>query len=68
MLRGGPNKSKMSPSQVKSWGSALLSSTYPCAFINWKYESYLTTSSMKDAMNVLRNKAESRSSRTCRAT
>ena len=69
VLRGGPNKSKMTPSQVKSWGSALLSSTYPCAFINWKYESdYLTTSSMKDAMNVLRNKAESRSSRTCRAT
>ena len=68
VLRGGPNKSKMTPSQVKTWGSALLSSTYPCAFINWKYESYLTTSSMKDAMNVLRNKAESRSLRSCRAT
>jgi hypothetical protein len=68
VLKGGPNKSRMSASQVRSWGSTLLSSTYPCAFINWKYDSYLTTSSMKDAMNALRNKAESRSARSCRAT
>ena len=68
VLRGGPDKRKMTPTQVKTWGSALLSSTYPCAFINWKYESYLATSSMKDAMNSLRNKAESRAMRSCRGT
>jgi hypothetical protein len=68
VLRGGPDKRKMTPSQVKEWGSALLSSTYPCAFINWKYESYLTTSAMKDAMNSLRNKAENRAMRSCRGS
>jgi hypothetical protein len=67
MVRGGPNGSRMSASQVKSWGSTLLSSSYPCAFISYKYvSSYLSTSSMKDAMDYLRNKAENRSLRSCR--
>jgi len=68
-LRGGPNKSKMTASQVRSWGSALLSSSYPCAFISWKYnDDYLSTSSMRDAMSYLRNKAENRSSKSCRGS
>ncbi len=67
ILKGGPNKAKMTPSQVKSWGSALLSSSYPCAFLSWTYNStYLGTSGIQDAMSYLRNKAESRSSRSCR--
>jgi hypothetical protein len=66
VLRGGVNNSRMTPSQVRSWGSTLLSSSYPCAFISWQYDSYLMTSSMKDAMNVLRDKAESRSTKSCR--
>jgi hypothetical protein len=56
----------MSASQVRDWGSALLSNSYPCAFISWKYDSRYLTSSVKDAMNDLRNKAESRSSKSCR--
>ena len=68
-LRGGPDKRPMTASQVKSWGGALLSSTYPCAFISWKYnDNYLSTSSMRDAMSYLRNKAENRATKSCRGT
>ena len=67
VLRGGSNGSKMSASQIKSWGSTLLSSSYPCAFINWEHNStYLNTSSIKDAMNYLHNKAKSKSLKSCR--
>jgi hypothetical protein len=63
---GNPNGTQMSASEVKSWGSALLSSSYPCAFISWQYNSsYLSSSSIKDAMNYLRNKAEARSTKSC---
>ncbi len=68
LLKGGtPNGTPMTASEVESWGSALLSSTYPCAFISWQYdESYLSSSSMKSAMDALRRLAQNRSSRTCR--
>jgi len=67
VLRGGPNGSKMTASQVKSWGSTLLSSSYPCVFISWEHNStYLSTSSIKDAMKYLKSKAQSRSFKTCR--
>jgi hypothetical protein len=66
---GSPTKGRMSPSQVKSYGSALLSSTYPCAFISWKYDdNYLSSLSMRDAMRHLRNRAESRSFKSCRGS
>jgi hypothetical protein len=67
VLKGGPNKRKMTPTQVKTWGSALLSSSYPCAFISWTYNStYLSSRSMQSAMSHLRNKAENRSAKSCR--
>jgi hypothetical protein len=66
-LKGGVNNREMTASQVKSWGTAMLASTYPCAFISWKYDSHvLSSSAMKDAMNALRNKAENRSSKSCK--
>jgi hypothetical protein len=69
ILKGGPNRTKMTASQVQSWGSALLSSSYPCAFISWQYDaSYLSSSSIKEAMSVLRSKAQNRSSKSCRAS
>jgi hypothetical protein len=68
ILQGGPNGSRMSASQIKSWGSTLLSSSYPCAFISWEHNStYLSSSSIKDAMRYLRSKAQSRSAKTCRS-
>jgi hypothetical protein len=63
VLKGGnPNGSKMSASEVESWGSALLSSSYPCAFVMWQYNSdYLSSAGIGGAMVALRRKAQSRS-------
>jgi hypothetical protein len=64
---GGVNNATMTPTQVQTWGSTLLSSSYSCAFLSWRYgDSYTTTSGMKSAMDVLRDKAESRSARSCK--
>lgn len=67
VLKGGsPNGTAMTGSEVESWGGALLSSSYPCAFINWKYtDSYMSSSSVRSAMSELRRKAESRSTKRC---
>lgn len=68
VLKGGPNKTKMTASQIRSWGSTLLSTSYPCAFISWEYNStYMSSSSIKDAMRYLRTKAQSRGSKSCRS-
>jgi hypothetical protein len=57
----------MTASEVENWGSALLSSSYPCAFINWEYSSdYYSSSSIRSAMSALRRKAENRSTKSCR--
>ena len=67
LSKGTTDKTELTASQVKSWGTAMLASTYPCAFISWKYDSHvLSSSAMKDAMNALRNKAENRSSKSCK--
>ena len=69
LIRGGPHRSRMSASQVRSWGATLLNSSYPCAFVSYMYNSnYLSTSSIKDAMDYLRNKAQNRSTKTCRGS
>jgi hypothetical protein len=68
VLKGGsPNGTKMTASEVKSWGATLLSSSYPCAFISWQYNSaYLSSSSIKDAMKSLRSRAQGRAFKSCR--
>jgi hypothetical protein len=69
ILRGGPNLAPMTASQVKTWGSALLRSSYPCAFISWQYDAaYLSSKSIKEAMAVLRRKAQNRTTKTCRGS
>jgi hypothetical protein len=65
ILSGGPNGSRMTATQVKDWGSTLLSSSYPCAFITWKWSDYYTTSGMKTAMSTLRSKAQNRPLKSC---
>lgn len=67
LVHGGtPNGTWMTPGEVESWGSALLSTDYPCAFVSWTYHSdKLSSGAMKDAMNTLRRKAQSRASRSC---
>ena len=57
----------MSASQVKLYGTALLSSSYPCALISWQYRDDLSSSGgIKDSMSYRRGKAENRSFKTCR--
>ena len=64
---GGIGNRNMTASQVQSRGSTLLSRSYACAFISWKYiDSYVSTSSMKSAMSYLRSKAQSRSTKSCK--
>jgi hypothetical protein len=69
VLKGGiPNLTPMTPSEVQSWGSTLLSSSYPCAFISWNWDAdYVSSSGMGAAMDALRRQAENRSTRSCRA-
>jgi hypothetical protein len=69
VLRGGnPNGTKMTASEVESWGSALLSSSYPCAFMMWEWNtSYLSSSGVPNAMDALRRKAENRGNKSCRS-
>ncbi len=69
VLHGGtPNGTKMTAKQVKSWGSTMLNSSYPCAFISWTYDGrFLTSRGMSDAMGALRRKAQERSNRSCRS-
>jgi hypothetical protein len=63
---GVPNLTPMTPSEAQSWGSELLESTYPCAFMMWRYENGFFTGSMGSAMDQLSRLARNRSTRTCR--
>jgi hypothetical protein len=58
----------MSPSLIKSAGSTLLNSSYPCAFVSWQYEStYLSRSDVRSALSYLKYKAQNRSTKSCRS-
>ena len=63
----GNGGSKMTASQIESWGSALLADTYSCAFLSWQYDDgYLDRSDIAQAMKYLSAKAANRTTRTCR--
>jgi hypothetical protein len=65
---GKPNMTWMTGSEIKSFGSALLSSNYPCAFISWYYDPrFLKTRDVKSAMASLRNQAQNRPQRSRRS-
>jgi hypothetical protein len=66
-LRGYyPGKGAFTASQLKSIGSALLSSSYPCAFLNWRYESrYMARSDIKEALRYLGGKARNKQFKRC---
>jgi hypothetical protein len=68
ILDGSPTKGRMSASQVRSYGSALLGDSYPCAFLSWQYRDDYMTASVKDAMRYLRNKAQNRGFKSCRGS
>jgi hypothetical protein len=65
----GNNGSKLTASQIESWGSALLSETYTCAFLSWTYDqAYLDRSEIAQALRELAAKAQNRASRSCRGS
>ena len=67
ILGGGPGGVAMTAAEVRDWGSVLLSSSYPCAFISWKYDAtYLGSAEVGEAMDALRSQAQGRASKTCR--
>jgi hypothetical protein len=66
ILQGGPNGARLTASQIESWGSKLLSNTYPCAFISWEYDkAYLDRSDIKTAMSHLSQLAGAMPGRSC---
>jgi hypothetical protein len=61
---GNPTGTRMTASEVEQFGSALLSSSYPCAFLSWKYESGYV-SSVGNALDKLSSQAQNRPSKSC---
>ncbi|MBA3444514.1 MAG: hypothetical protein H0T58_06630 [Gemmatimonadales bacterium] len=67
ILKGTLGKTSFSAGQLREWGSAMLNSSYPCAFISWTYDAnYLGRSDVKEAMDVLANKARTHQAKSCR--
>jgi hypothetical protein len=65
---GNPNLTWMSADEAESWGSALLSTSYACAFLSWQWDDgYFSQAAVGAAMDRLRSKAESRPMRSCTA-
>jgi hypothetical protein len=58
----------MSASQMRSWGAAILTDPYPCAFLSWAYNSkYMGRSDIRSAKTYLAGKARSKATKSCRA-
>lgn len=56
----------MSASQVKSWGGALLSDPFICAFISWKYAAaYFSRPDIESALSELSQKARDLPKKSC---
>jgi hypothetical protein len=66
--KGNVNRTRMTATQVRSWGSTLLNSTYPCAFMNWVYDPDYARGSHGDAMRILRSKSQNRPKKSCRGS
>lgn len=66
LLKGGPNLSSLTASQIKTFGSTLLGSRYVCAFISWKYDStYFSRSDINSAIALLSRKAKRHAASSC---
>jgi hypothetical protein len=61
-----PNKFAMSASELRSYGTALLSQSYICAFAMWKYTSaYYGRTDIQSAMRDLSGKARTHAATSC---
>jgi hypothetical protein len=69
VLKGALGGVAMTPSQIQSWGSALLAADYPCAFISWEYDQdFLARADIKAALAILSQAARAHSTRSCDGT
>jgi hypothetical protein len=58
LLDGGVNQASFTASQVKDFGSVMLASSYPCAFLSWQYNTaYFSQTDIKSALSLLSKKA-----------
>jgi hypothetical protein len=59
LLNGSADQTNLTASQVKDFGSVLLGSSYPCAFISWQYNAtYFSQSDIQSALTLLSKKAD----------
>ena len=67
-IRGTLSKTwAMSAAELKSYGNALLSQSYMCAFVMWRYsDSYYSRTDIKNAMTTLSQQAKSHAKTSCR--
>jgi hypothetical protein len=66
LLDGGLNQASFTASQVKDFGSVLLGSSYPCAFISWRYDAaYFAQSDIRSALSLLSKKAARHVANSC---
>lgn len=66
LLNGGLDRASLTASQIKSFGSTLLSSAYACAFISWQYNAtYFSRTDIKSALELLSKKAKRHASTPC---
>ena len=67
LLKGNADLSSLTASQIKSFGSVLLGSSYACAFISWQYDStYFAQTDIKSALGSLSKKAKRHAPTSCR--
>ena len=65
----GNGGSRMTASQIVSWGSSFLADSYPCAFLSWQYDQpYMQRSDIGQALGNLSAKAGNHASKSCRGT
>jgi hypothetical protein len=62
----GSGKYAMSASQLRTWGSAMLSQSYPCGFLMWRYDStYLGRADIASVTRDLAAKARTHLKTSC---
>jgi hypothetical protein len=66
VLKGGSNQTSLTATQVKTFGSVLLGSSYACAFISWKYDAaYFSDPDISTVMQLLSKKAKRHPTSSC---
>jgi len=57
----------LNPSQLRTWGNAIMDETYICAFLSWKYnEAYFSRPDIKSILGDLAERARNRPKKACR--